>query len=125
MMNTIIENWYLIAGACALAVIAGLAVYRFMKTPAKEQQKKVKEWLLYAVTMAESEFGSETGALKLRCVYDRFVSKFPWLAKIISFSHFSSLVDEALDEMRKMLQTNEAAAKLAAHNKNEAEVPNI
>lgn len=80
--------------------------------PTKSQIAKVKEWLLYAVTMAESEFGGGTGTIKLRYVYDLFVGKFPWLAKMISFEMFSGLVDEALVDMKKMLQTNEAAKML-------------
>ena len=36
-----------------------------------------------------------------------FVARFPSLAKIISFDYFSMLVDEALEEFRKLLSTNE------------------
>ena len=36
------------------------------------------------------------------------MTRFPWLAKTVSFELFSSLVDDALDEMRDMLDKNEA-----------------
>lgn len=39
-----------------------------------------------------------------------FVSKFTWLAKVISFDKFSELVDEALGDMNKLLQTNTAVS---------------
>ena len=57
---------------------------------------------------AVAELGCGTGKLKLRQVYDLFVTRFPWLAKTVSFELFSSLVDDALDEMRDMLDKNEA-----------------
>ena len=52
--------------------------------------------------------GSGTGQLKLRMVYDMFVQRFPWLARLISFEKFAGLVDEALVEMRNMLAKNAA-----------------
>lgn len=108
-MQFIIENGVLIVAAVAVAGGASLAIWRFAKMPSSEQLKKVKEWLLYAVTTAEKELGAGTGKIKLRYVYDLFVSRFGWLAKIITFEAFSQLVDEALEEMRDMLDTNIAA----------------
>lgn len=67
-----------------------------------------KEWMLWAVTKAEKELGSGTGKLKLRYVYDMFVTKFPWLEGVISFEMVSMMVDDALEEMREMLETNKA-----------------
>ena len=46
--------------------------------------------------------------MKLRQVYDLFVTRFPCLAKVISFELFSTMVDEALEEMRELLDTNQA-----------------
>jgi hypothetical protein len=107
-MNWLIENWYLLVGGVALIVVAGFAVYRFVGLPTKEQVIKIKEWLKYAVTMAEKELGGKTGQLKLRMVYDMFVSKFPSVAKLISFDTFASWVDDALEWMNKQLESNKA-----------------
>ena len=79
--------------------------------PTNEQLKKVKEWLLWAVAEAEKELGSGTGQLKLRYVYDMFIVKFPSLAKIISFETFSYMVDEVLDEFKKLLNKNDKMKK--------------
>ena len=81
----------------------------FFRLPREDQLRKIKEWLLWAVTDAEREFGGGTGQIKLRSVYDMFVVRFPGMAKVISFSLFSELVDEALVRMRKMLAENAAA----------------
>jgi len=80
----------------------------FVKRPRTEQLKSVKEWMLWAVTKAEKELGSGTGKLKLRYVYDMFVAKFPWLGSVVSFEMVSMMVDDALEEMRAMLESNKA-----------------
>lgn len=107
-MNWLIENWYLLVGGVALIAVAGFAVYRFVGLPTKEQIVKIKEWLKYAVTMAEKELGGKTGQLKLRMVYDMFVSKFPSVAKLITFDTFATWVDDALEWMNKQLEANKA-----------------
>lgn len=107
-MEFIIENWPLIVGAAAVVAAVAVAVYRFAGLPTDKQLAKVREWLLWAVTEAEKDLGGGTGKLKLRQVYDLFVTRFPWLARAVSFELFSELVDDALEEMREMLATNTA-----------------
>ena len=110
-MQTIMENWFLfIIGIAAICVVI-YAIEAFLQRPTTEQISKVKEWLLYAVTEAERELGSGTGKVKLRYVYDMFIVKFPFLVKAISFESFSLLVDEVLDNFRKLLESNEAIKK--------------
>lgn len=111
-MDFIVNNWYVIVAIIVLLAGGGFAVYRFAKLPRAEQLAKVKEWLLWAVTEAEAALGGGTGQLKLRYVYDMFVEKFPWLVKVISFELFSGLVDDALDDMREMLEKNAAVKAL-------------
>ena len=53
--------------------------------PSDKQLSKVREWLLYAVTKAEKELGGGTGQIKLRYVYDMFVARFTWLARVTGF----------------------------------------
>ena len=85
----------------AIVIIAALFIVLAIKQP-----KKVKEWLLYAVIEAEKELGSGTGPVKLRSVYDMFITKFPKLSVFISFNTFSEWVDVALDYMDKLLTDN-------------------
>ncbi len=92
----------------AILAGAGYSVYVFIKKPSTEQLKSLKEWMLWAVTKAEKELGSGTGKLKLRYVYDMFITKFPWLRNTISFEIVSMMVDDALEEMRIMLERNKA-----------------
>lgn len=107
-MEVIINNWYIILAVVAILGAAGAALYRYGNLPSEGQLTKVREWLVWAVTEAEKELGGGTGKLKLRQVYDLFVTRFTWLARVVSFDLFSSLVDEALKDMRTMLQSNQA-----------------
>ena len=107
-MKFLAENWYIIViAAAAVAVIIALII-KFFKLPRESQITKIKEWLLYAVTEAERELGGGTGQLKLRYVYDMFITKFPYLVKFVSFEMFSHLVDEVLEKFREMLKTNKS-----------------
>lgn len=112
MMNWVAENWFLLVALAAVLGVSACAVYRFVGLPTEKQLGKIKEWLLYAVTMAERELGGGTGRLKLRYVYDWFLKTFPWLAKVVSFELFSSLVDEALGEMKRLMESNAAVSEL-------------
>lgn len=110
-MDFFIENWFVIIAVFAIVVGIIVAVIKFIKSGKASQIANLKEWLLYATTEAEKALGSGTGKLKLRTVYDMFLVKFPWLAKVISFDMFSGLVDEALEDMNDLL-TNNAAVQL-------------
>ena len=105
-MRWLAENWaVIVAFACGMTVTLLFAV-KFSKEPTEAKIDMIKEWLLYAVTMAEKELGGGTGQIKLRYVWDMFIKTFPALAPLISFDLFKALVDEALEEMRHLLETN-------------------
>lgn len=80
--------------ACAVIIGGGIYVNGF------------KNWLVWAVTEAESMFGSNTGKLKLHYAYTLAIERYPAIAKFIPFSLFSKLVDKALDIMRDMIANN-------------------
>lgn len=86
-----------------------LAVLAFIVK--KKGSANVAQWLLYAVAEAERQYGSSTGALKLRSVYDSFVSKFSILQHFISFDKFSELVDGALTSLNALASENATVAQ--------------
>lgn len=100
------DNWYLLFLAICTVVISYQCISHFWGLPTDQQIKSIKEWLLFAVMQAEKELGSGTGKLKLRQVYDAFLTKFPWAARAITFSLFSLWVDEVLIDMRRLLESN-------------------
>ena len=99
-MKYIVENWFVIVGLIAVLTAGGYAVYVFVKMPSDKQLNKVREWLLYAVTKAEKELGGGTGQIKLRYVYDMFVARFTWLARVISFEAVAPLVVAWIEMIR-------------------------
>jgi hypothetical protein len=101
-MDNIIMIISIIVVLCAIAY----CIYEFYNLGKEKQIKMLKEWLLLAVVEAEKALGSNTGQIKLRYVYDLFITKFKYLALIISFNQFSLLVDEALVTMRNMISNN-------------------
>lgn len=72
-----------------------------------KQPQKVKEWLVYAVSVAEEELGGGTGPLKLLKVYNMFVERYPVFKVLVSYETFKNWVDLALEEMRKMIIDND------------------
>lgn len=110
-MSWLISNWYLLVVGVAAAVVGFLAIYKWAGKPTAEQIANIKEWLLYAVIEAEKQLGGGTGQIKLRQVYDMAIQRFKWLS-IVPFATFSTWVDEALEEMKKMLATNEKVKQL-------------
>lgn len=108
-MEWIVENWVLIVISFAVGAVVSRFIFTFLEQPSAEQIKDIKQWLLWAVTIAEADLGAGTGKLKLRYVYDMFLSKFPYFAAVISFETFSLWVDEALEEMREWLKEEKIA----------------
>lgn len=105
-MKWFVDNWSLLV---VIACVVGAGFFYGLKFTRYDKQRQieiVKSWLLYAVFEAERIYQSGTGKLKLHYVYDLFVAKFPAVAAIVSFEIFSHWVDEALVEMRKILEYN-------------------
>lgn len=107
-MIIIAEKIAVIAIMLIILCVLVLGFIKFYVNGKKAHLDSLKAWLLYATTEAERVFGSKTGKIKLRFVYDAFIEKFPMLSNFLTFSRFSELVDSALVDMRKMLDTNTA-----------------
>lgn len=105
-MKWIIENWSLLVVIASVAVVVMAFVKKFSELPSQEQIYKVKQWLLFAVISAEKEFSSGTGVIKLRYVYDMFIKAFPSLTPLVPFDIFKIWVDEALEQMKHLIDTN-------------------
>lgn len=106
MIDFLANNWFYIIIIIAVIVVIARLTYQILKDPSSVDLSKVQEWLLWAVMQAEKELGGGTGQLKLRYVYDLFISRFPSIAKLITFEAFSLMVDVALSKLNEMLQNN-------------------
>lgn len=106
-MTFLTENWFVVLALLVMLYIGISFIIHFVNSPSTDQIESLKEWLKWAVVLAERELGEKTGQLKLRMVYDMAAEKFPWIIKLISFEKFSRYVDEALTWMSKQLSSNE------------------
>ena len=112
ILQFINEYWFLIIAAIAFISVVAIKIYKWCKQPSSEQLRQVQEWLLYAVAQAEKTLGSGTGELKLRYVYDQFMTKFTAIALFISFDDFSIMVEKALEKFEELLKENESVGAL-------------
>ena len=95
-----------------IGMVIAISVYKFMKLSKEQQIENIKQWLVFACLEAEKMLGSKTGQVKLRYVYDLFVSKYKFISCLIPFDTFSKWVDDSLIDMRNMISTNEAIRKI-------------
>lgn len=93
----LLHYWPLIVIAILLVIVIGYSL----------KKKSFREWLLFAVMEAEKALGSKTGQIKLRYVYDLAMSRYPIFSKLIPFTTFEKLVNEALDTFKDILANNE------------------
>ena len=98
----------IIALVSIIIVPVGFVIYNFITQTREQQIANIKQWLIYACIEAEKLLGSKTGKVKLRYVYDLFVSKYKFISYIIPFDTFSSWVDDSLVQMREMIEQNMA-----------------
>lgn len=114
----LVANWLAILIGLIVAGFIGTSIYKFVKLPIEKKYKTIRTYLLYVVTIAEQNWGSGTGPIKLGEAYDAFTEKYPIIKIFISWETFKKIVDSALVEMRAILEAKaqkeaEAAAKLA------------
>ena len=107
IIEEILVNLIFIIGLVTAAGYVIWKIYNFIKMPRVDQFEAVREWLLWAVAEAEKLYGSGTGALKLRYVYNLFLSRFKELEYFIPFDEFSKMVDDSLVGFRDLLGKNE------------------
>lgn len=110
------ENWTLIL------TIAGAIVGIVVKTRNwLDKSKDEKAWaaidairlsMLSLVTEAEKEYGGGTGSVKRSQVLQKIFEQYPILGQVISVDTTTALldtmIDDALVQMRKLLEDNEA-----------------
>lgn len=98
IFNFFVEYWaHILIGAL---FVVGVVLFII------NQRKNVREWLLYAVAKSEKALGAKMGEMKLRQVYDWFISAFPILSKLMTFNAFHKLVKFALVKMAEMIKDN-------------------
>lgn len=106
ILQKLIENWVIFVIALVLVLFTVYVVLRFLKLTPKQQLDKVKTALLYMVTEAEKELKSKTGRVKRSMVWEWIVERFPVISLFITEEKYDELLDQALEEFKKMLESN-------------------
>ena len=106
-MNWLIDYYGMFGFIVIVLLVIGYAIKRFTELSKEKQVECIKVWLLQAVIEMEKLYGSNTGQMKFSKLYDLFVVRFPVISKFISRNTLNLLVEQALSEMRHLLETNE------------------
>ena len=100
VLSWLASNWSIIIAMIALVIAAVLTVKKLRHL----SELTANQCLLGWVVLAEKDLGSGNGRLKLAKDYGWFVEKFPILTTFVTFETFSKWVDEALDEMKEIIE---------------------
>ena len=114
MVEFLQQHWLLIVFILAAA---GTIAYFAIKEP-----QRIKLWLIWACAQAELALGSGTGMLRLREVYDIFITQYPIFSKDIPFSVFQKWTEEALLVFKQWLESNTIAQKMFIPQSQQGEV---
>lgn len=104
----VIENWGIIVAFICVVILAVQRIVEFIALPTDKKKSEIKARLLEWVRKAEADLGSGTGEFKLAQVYDVFCAQYPELKKWFTLEQFDSLVNDALDEMKKSFENENA-----------------
>jgi hypothetical protein len=107
-MKFIIENW-------ALIITAVAAIFALLFVAFRGNKSIVMEMLVAMVTVAEKEYGSGTGALKLASVMEQIYPKLPAIIKtFISSKTLISWIESALKKAKEKWESNPSIAEYIA-----------
>ena len=101
-MNTIF-NWVVnnpIMAFVIMIVIIALMVYIFLN-----KKDLLSKAALYAVSVAEDEWGSDMGRVKFAQVYTYIKKQFPLITLFFSEEDLTDIIEDALIELKKILAT--------------------
>lgn len=108
ILQKLIENWLIFVIALILVLVTVYAVLCFLKLTPKQQLDKARTALLYMVTEAEKELKGKTGRVKRSMVWEWLVERFPIITLFITEEKYDELLDQTLEEFKKMLESNDS-----------------
>ncbi len=74
----------------------------------KHRKGLLRKMALYAVSVAEEEWGSKTGQIKFAEVYSTLKLKFPIITLFFTEKQMKDLIENALQELKTILAEKEA-----------------
>ena len=107
-VKMILENGVVFVVLAILILFAIYIILRFLKLTPQQQLDKVRIALLYMVTEAEKELKGKTGRVKRSMVWEWLVERFPFITLFITEEQYDRMLDQALEEFKKLLEDNQA-----------------
>lgn len=105
-MELIMNNLDLLVAALITFILVATFVIKYLSTPTEKRKDMILTWLLHSVIEAERMLGSKTGQVKFAQVYDTYLKQFPVMSKFFPKEVFVELVNEALNQMKHLIETN-------------------
>lgn len=107
-VKMILENGVVFVVLAILILFAIYIILRFLKLTPQQQLDKVRIALLYMVTEAEKELKGKTGRVKRSMVWEWLVERFPFITLFITEEQYDRMLDQALEEFKKLLEDNQS-----------------
>lgn len=82
-------------------IVIALLVYAFIN-----RKGLLRKAALYAVSVAEEEWGSGTGKIKFAEVYTYIKKEFPILTLFFTEAQLTIIIEDALSELKNILASN-------------------
>ena len=109
------DNWTLITTIIGLLIWIGVKLNNYIKLSKEEKiniaLENVKNIMLSLVSKAEEDWGSDTGRIKRSQVIAEILQKYPILNEVTNqdeiLTRIDKMIDEALDSMRKILESKQ------------------
>ena len=114
ILNWVLENP--IATFVIAIIVIALCVYIFLN-----KKGLLYKVALYAVSVAEDEWGSDMGRIKFAEVYAYIKKEFPLFTLFFSEAKLTQIIEDALVELKKILATKAAKEAEALKQLEEAE----
>lgn len=87
-----------------VTILCSVIAVVILESVKSKKAGRIKQWLKYAVRLAETKYGSGNGAYKLEYVYTLFTTKYPIVSKVIPDFIFKAMVDEALIWLNRFVE---------------------
>jgi hypothetical protein len=112
MITFILANYQVIIAIILIGVgIAGILHYA-LSAPKTKNKEIIMNYLLLMVIEAEKLFQSKTGKIKFAYVYEKYLMRFPIVSKFIPKAIVEIMIEQALVEMRIMIEKNKEVKAL-------------
>lgn len=106
-------NWFMDNSVTLIVTVIIIAALVILIN--KNKRGLLYKAALYAVTKAEDAWGSNTGKIKFAEVYTYIRKEFPFITFFFTEKQLTDIIEEALEEMKRILATKQA--KLEAEEK--------